>query len=254
VSAGRSATEPGAGDLGAITFDYWNTLVRDDAGQLRGLRMDAWLGLLEEAGIPVERTALDQLFDSSWQTFNEAWRANRQLLAPQAAATILAGLGHDLPGSLRAELIDAFVGAGRDAQLQLTDGIGDVLAALDDAGVRIGIICDVGMTGSLHLRHHLERHGVLRHFDHWSFSDEVGWYKPARPIFEHALEGLGRPDPARTAHVGDLRATDVAGARAMGLRSVRYAGVYDDPAADGLPEADHVIASHHELLALAGIH
>ena len=78
------------------------------------------------------------------------------------------------------------------------------------------------MTPSTSLRRQLERHGLLDYFDHWSFSDEVGWYKPAPQIFEHALAGLGVTEPARAAHVGDLRRTDVAGARAHGLLSVRY--------------------------------
>jgi FMN phosphatase YigB (HAD superfamily) len=239
--------------LDAITFDYWNTLVRDHSGHLRNRRMDAWLGLLEEAGIPVEAGALEELFERSWQTFTASWKANRQLLAPDAAAQIIAGLGHDVPDVVHERLVDAFVDAGRDVALELTDGIADALASLDAAGLRLGIICDVGMTPSPVLRDHLGRHDVLRHFDHWSFSDEVGTYKPDPRIFEHALAGLGRPDPARTAHVGDLRATDVAGARAMGLVSVRYAGVFDDIAADDLPEADHVITSHDELLSVVGV-
>jgi putative hydrolase of the HAD superfamily len=107
--------------------------------------------------------------------------------------------------------------------------------------VRIGIVCDVGMTPSTALRAHLRRHGLLEHFTHWSFSDEVGVYKPAPEIFEHALTGLGRVAPDRAAHVGDLRRTDVAGARAMGMTAVRYTGVFDDDTVD-LPEADHVVA------------
>jgi hypothetical protein len=34
--------------------------------------------------------------------------------------------------------------------------------------------------------------------------------------------------------------------------AVRYMGVHDDPAADGLPEGDHVIADHRDLPAALG--
>ena len=100
-------------------------------------------------------------------------------------------------------------------------------------------------TPSVALRHHLERHGVLELFDHFSFSDEVGWYKPAPTIFRHALDGLGGVDPSRAAHVGDLRRTDVAGARAMGMTSVRYRGIYDDTS--DAPDADVVCDTHDEV-------
>ena len=118
----------------------------------------------------------------------------------------------------------------------------------------VGIVCDVGLTPSPVLRGYLDAHGVLDRFDHWSFSDEVGVFKPDRRIFEHALEGLGGVSAERAAHVGDLRRTDVAGARAAGMTSVRYRGVNDDPDADGeLPEADHVLDDHGDLLEALGL-
>jgi len=101
------------------------------------------------------------------------------------------------------------------------------------------------------LREHLIRRGLLPLFDHWSFSDEVGAYKPSPVIFEHALEGLGGPEPERVAHVGDLRRTDVAGALGMGMTAVRYTGVFDDDSAD-LPEGHHVVADHADLPAVLG--
>lgn len=52
---------------------------------------------------------------------------------------------------------------------------------------------------------------------------DVGVYKPSTEIFAHALAGLGGPPPARTAHVGDRRRTEVAGSAAMGMVAVRPA-------------------------------
>ena len=61
-----------------------------------------------------------------------------------------------------------------------------------------------------------------------------------------ALEGVGA-EPGRSAHIGDLRRTDAGGARAMGMTSIRYRGVYEDPDTH-LPDADHVIDHHRELV------
>jgi putative hydrolase of the HAD superfamily len=239
-------------ELDAVTFDYWNTLVWEERGHLRGLRIDAWTGLLEEAGFACERSLLDAVFDESWARYVEHWTTNQQYQAVSAAEELLERLGFDVPRDVRLQLIESFTTAGEQATLHLTDGIDACLRGLKDAGLRIGIICDVGMTASTILRAHLDRHGLLDVFDHWSFSDEVGHYKPSPVIFEHALAGLGGVAPERAAHVGDIRRTDVAGAKAMGMVAVRYTGVSDDDT-QVEPEGDVVIAHHGELAAALGL-
>jgi FMN phosphatase YigB (HAD superfamily) len=75
----------------------------------------------------------------------------------------------------------------------------------------------------------------------------VGVPKPHPRTFQAALEPLGVA-PARALHVGDLRRTDVAGARELGMVAVRIRARHDDRSA--LPEADFVVDSHAELRAL----
>jgi FMN phosphatase YigB (HAD superfamily) len=232
--------------LVAVTFDYWNTLVYEERGHLRGRRLEAWAGILEEAGFACEREHLDAVFQESWDRYVAAWTANQQYQAAQAAEEIVEGLGFDVSPDVRAKLLDAFSRAGQGAELNLTDGIGECLQTLKAHGLAIGIVCDVGMTPSAILREHLDRQGLIGLFDHFSFSDEVGVYKPERRIFEHALAGLGDVAPARAAHVGDLRRTDIAGALAMGMTAVRYTGVFDDDTQPD-PEAHHVVSDHREL-------
>jgi putative hydrolase of the HAD superfamily len=241
-----------SGTIEAVTFDYWNTLVREAPGHLRGRRIAAWAGLLAADGLVPEPGLLDAVFDAGWERYDAAWRANRQYAPEDAADELVDALGLDVPPALRAALVHAFCSAGDDAELALTANIGACLRRLRDAGVRIGIVCDVGMTGSRALRSHLDRNGLLDLFDHWSFSDEVGVYKPSALIFEHALAGLGGIAADRAAHVGDLRRTDIAGARAMGMLAVRYTGVFDDAAGDG-PEGDVVVADHLDLCDAIGV-
>ena len=236
----------------AVTFDYWNTLVWEEAGHLRGRRTEAWAGLLEEAGFAMERSLLDAVFTQSWERYVEHWNSNQQYQSVRAAEELVEQLGFDVPANVRRELIEAFTDVGHDAELHLTDHVVEALRTLQAADIRLGIICDVGMTPSPVLRAHLERHGVLDLFDHWSFSDEVGAYKPARQIFEHALEGLGVALPTQAAHIGDLKRTDVSGALDMGMIAVRYTGSFDDTESEG-PEATHVIADHAELPRILGL-
>ncbi len=235
-----------------MTFDFWQTLMSESAGHLSGLRRTAWAALLAEAGFDVPDDALRAAFDRSWGRYETNWIAGRQYRAEDAAQDVLRDLNLDLPAPTRRALIDAMVGAGRDADLRPAPGIEGALRRLKGNGIRIGIVCDVGMTGSPILLAQLEHHGILPLFDHWSFSDVVGCYKPDPRIFEHALAGLGGVDPHRVVHVGDRLRTDVAGAHGMGMTAVRYTGLFDDPAED-IPEADHVIARHDELAGALGL-
>jgi len=238
----------------AVTFDFWNTLVHPDDDATRQARRTAVQAVLGDYGHTVDDERLDDTFRATFDAHHESWRANRQFTARHGGEMVVSLLELDLDDRQREVVVVAYSHAAADLDMRLTDHVGDALAALHHRGVRLGIICDVGLTPSPVLRGWLDDHGVLDLFDHWSFSDEVGWYKPAPEIFEHALAGLGVVDPARAAHVGDLRRTDVGGAQAMGMLAVRYRGAYDDADdADPLdgtsrPEADVVIDDHDQLV------
>lgn len=234
-----------------VTFDFWNTLVHEDRGHLRGRRLEAWAGILEEAGYPAERTALDAIYDATWEAYVASWKANEQFRAADAAELAIEQLGFEVAPDVRHALVDAFGRAGEGAELHLVPGVAECVGRLSSAGIRLGIVCDVGFTPSRTLRAFLDGQGVLARFTGVAFSDDVGVYKPHPAIFRHALDAMG-VEPAEAAHVGDLRRTDIAGARAMGMTSVRFTGVFDDTSADD-PEADHVLADHAMLIDALGI-
>ena len=245
----------------AVTFDYWNTLCSEPpGGYLRGRRLEAMSQVLVDAGVGSAGVVLPVLgagYDAAWRRWNEAWRANRQFTGAEAAHSICdaveqAFAGSPAIGALRSRICAAFAEQAQGAELQLVDGVAEALAALSERRIRLGIICDVGFTPSPALLRHLERRGVLGYFHHWSFSDEVGVYKPDRRIFEHALAGLGHPDPSRCVHVGDRRRTDVAGARAVGMRAVQITAVFEDEPDQG-PSGDIVISSYKEFLPALGL-
>lgn len=243
--------------VAAVTLDYWNTLCCEPpGGYLRVRRVEAMEQVLAEAGVGDAGSELSSAYDAAWLAYIGGWRANRQYTGRDAARHIAdhveARFGLEPP--VRRRLLDAFasVSTAETAKLELVDGVADALAALSDLGIPLAIVCDVGFTPSSELRRHLERHGILRYFDHWAFSDEVGVYKPDRRIFDHALDGLGSPDPARCAHVGDRRRTDIAGAQALGMRAVRLNAVFEDDPEEG-PSGDAVISSYDELLPALGL-
>lgn len=266
--------------LRAITFDFWDTLVQaPTATATRHARRDRVLAALTSCGVDVDRAALDAALADIRRAFDTHWAANQQFSGIEATTLVLRDLAVDLDADDFAVVADAFMGVGDPHLPELTGSIEPTLRSLQSLGLRIGIICDVGLSPSTVLRSYLERHRVLDAFDHWSFSDEVGVYKPDPRIFDHALTGLGGIDPAAAVHVGDLRRTDVAGALAFGMTAVRYAGSNDDrrptgpppgegdaamvpapassgsmaPSADDAPEGDVVIHDHADLIGALGL-
>jgi putative hydrolase of the HAD superfamily len=237
----------------AVTFDFWNTLCRADVAATSQRRRDAWAAVLAERSLPVDRAVVDAVLTHVAERHHLAWHANTQFTVEHALEEAFTLLGEVVGADARDDLAEAWLNASRRGDVELTPGLPGVLEALDDAGLRIGIVCDVGLTPSLVLLEFLERHKVLHHFDHWSFSDEVGVYKPDPAIFRHALDGLGVGDPAQAVHIGDLRRTDVAGARNAGMTAVRYRGVADDPPVEPAVEGDHVIDALDDLLAIVGL-
>jgi FMN phosphatase YigB (HAD superfamily) len=214
------------------------------------MRRSAVHAALVRHGVDVSDPVLDDHLRAAGVLHDEAWLAGRPYKPSLAAEALADGLALP-PSVLRDELITGFLDAGAEAELHLAPGIDAVLPALRAAGIPLAIICDVGLTGSQHLRGVLERHGLLRHFGGWAFSDEVGAFKPSAVMFTTALESLGVSEAAGCIHVGDLRRTDVAGARAAGLRTVRYRGLADDQSAD--PEADDVLDDWADFLPLLGL-
>lgn len=229
--------------LRAVTFDFWNTIARVPSGAMSEARRRAVLAACAEGDVEVEPRLLAASLEEVGMRWERSWGEGVHLHPREGGEMLARALGvEDAVGEL---VIEAFLGAGREVELEPAPDVGAALAALKDRGLRIGIVCDVGFSGGALLRELLAGEGLLDHFDGWAFSDETGHYKPAPQAFEAALGWLGAR-PSEAMHVGDLRRTDIAGAAALGMQTVRYRGMHDD-AAPG-PEADFVVASHLELI------
>jgi len=228
----------------AVTFDFWNTIARVPPDTMTAARRRAVAAVCAECGVEVEAARLAASLEEVSSRYQRSWEAGEHFHPREGAEMLASALGAE--GMAAEAVAEAFLTAGRTAELVPAPHVGAVLEELRSRGLRLGIVCDVGFSGGELLRGLLDDQGLLEHFSGWGFSDEVGHYKPAPQIFEAALGALGvRPEAAL--HIGDLRRTDIAGAAALGMRTVRYRGLHDDDAAGGV-EAEVVVDSHLELL------
>ncbi|MGH0028907.1 MAG: AAA family ATPase [Myxococcota bacterium] len=234
--------------LRAVTFDCWNTLVFEPSWQIaHARRVDALAEAAAEAGRHVSTAEAGHAFDDAWERHMRLWREGVASGAKEVARWALAELGLRDPHPALEDLTRHFEEASHSGKVEALPGARDTLEALARAGVRRALVCDTGLTPGRVVRRHLDRLGLLEWLEVTIFSDEVGVPKPDARAFLAALEPLGVA-PGQALHVGDLRRTDVAGARAVGMETARLRARHDDTSE--LPEADHVVASHADLLVL----
>jgi HAD superfamily hydrolase (TIGR01549 family) len=240
----------GAGDLAAVTFDCWNTLIHErDAEAVRARRFEALADAARAAGASADAATLRAVFAATWDEHVRLWRSRVPSGAPEMARHALAALGVETE-ERAADLARDWHAAGLADGAAMLPGADETLARLARRGVRRALVCDTGFNSGRVVRRLLERHGLLASLEVVVFSDEAGVPKPDPRVFRLALAPLGVP-PARALHVGDLRATDVAGARGMGMGSIRIRACHDDTSPE--PDADRVADSHAHLWTMLGL-
>jgi putative hydrolase of the HAD superfamily len=231
----------------AITFDFWNTLYTA-AAYAHPLRRRFLRSLLDKHQIDLDDEQLDTAEAVARDEWNRIWREDyRTPSAAEWVRMMLAELNVQLP----ATDFDALAAYYDRSLLEANPGPTLIAGARETIGrlahtYRLGIISDSGLSTGRTLREFLIRDQIIDRFACLTFSDELGVSKPHPRAFLSTLDCLGaRPDEA--VHLGDLTRSDIAGARAAGMRAVRLAACYDDPDRSVAPDA--VVRSYAEFEA-----
>ena len=234
-----------SGKYAAVTYDFWNTLVAETTDSL-DRRRALWTEILFENGFEVSQQQLDEAFTQGWNHFDTNWRNNVQSSLDGVVNAAISKLPIEISLHTKTQLTDAYLAASESTPRKLLPNVTKTLERLKEMDLRLGVICDVGTIPSSRLQAWLTDLNVHEFFDYFGFSDDIGVYKPDPKIFNETLAGLDISDSSQCIHVGDLKRTDVAGARAINMTTVRYTGGRDDPE-DG-EEADYVIDNHLKIL------
>lgn len=120
----------------------------------------------------------------------------------------------------------------------------DTLPALEQikaAGLRTAIVSNLPWgSPAAPWRHEVERQGLADLMDAIVFCSDLGWRKPAAPIFRHVLAQLDA-EPQACLFVGDNPRWDIAGPRALGMDAVlidrhHLLDASSEPAIEGLDD------------------
>jgi FMN phosphatase YigB (HAD superfamily) len=209
----------------AVLFDLFDTLVRFDRDRMPEIQINGKLvrssagmlhGILQTQAPQIGLEACYEALGSSWREA-ERLRAldHREVSALDRFAYFFCELGLDeaaLPEGFGRSLIDAHRGAlGRAAEFPAHHG--PLLRRLAER-YRLAVVSNFDYTPTaLDI---LGRAGIVELFDTIVVSDEVGWRKPRRDIFDVALIRLGVPAEAAL-FVGDRADMDVLGAQQIGM-------------------------------------
>ena len=215
----------------AITFDLWETVIRETAEsgrKVREARGRNLYTLLDEQGYPGTLEQVEAACEKVGERLRDIWARHEDVSAEEQVRMLLGALDDDDWRAPRdhmvlANLEWAYVSPVLRSLPTLTPGVGELLSGLR-AQYRLGLICNTGRTPGAMLKIVLQRLGVLDHFDVLTFSDVVGVRKPDPQIFSLTLDTLGVP-PDRALHVGDDVSTDVRGARQIGMWAVLLGGL-----------------------------
>ncbi len=237
-------------DIEGVTFDLWNTLLVSEPGGIE-VRQSAWQKVIDERGLSISSDLLLSVLEMLPVRFDIEWRAGRQYTAKEALEDAFNVFGDQITPEDREVFSETFDQASFALKVDVIEGAGEVLEYLTKKGIKTAIVSDTSLSAGRHLRFFLTKFGITPYVTYFAFSDEVGVYKPDAKIFMKALGGMGDVNPSNAAHVGDLKRTDVLGARSIGMTSIRFRGANDDQE-DEL-EADFVIDHLMELPSLLNL-
>ncbi len=229
----------------AVTFDLWQTLLLDrpEVGRIRTqARLEGARQALLEGGHPFDLERIEEAYRAGVRQCQEIRESGLDIAFNEQVKIFVNSLSPDLSTEIPKAIFQKIASTYSDSFLKHPAephpaGV-DVLRAVREMGLRVGLISNTGMTPGVLFRQFLEEHGMLGYFDVLTFSDEVGYSKPSPEIFALTLEKLGAT-PSQTVHVGDHIFNDVAAAKACGFKTVWIEGFYKRPNdTDQATEAD----------------
>jgi putative hydrolase of the HAD superfamily len=126
-------------------------------------------------------------------------------------------VAHDLHRPLDAKKLSALIAADNAHWTQPNQAMIDWAAALQSAGIKTGILSNIGDAMEAGI---VARFPWIADFTHRTFSHRLGIAKPDAAIYQHAAEGLGVPT-GEILFIDD-REENIMAARAAGMHAIQY--------------------------------
>lgn len=205
-----------------ITFDLWNTIFDSSNGRERNdMRTDALIEELSEYNI--SRESINSMIAEVGEYFNGLWVKEQRTPSSEEMVSYI-WTKYELPANetKQSKLVRTFQEAVLIYLPVLNPGVKEVIDKLEKKYV-LGIISDTGFSPGNILRTMLNNEEILHYFSYFSFSNEIGYAKPHRSMFDNIFEKSGISAEFGV-HIGDIERTDVVGAKNAGMTAIKYKG------------------------------
>jgi len=229
----------------AITFDLWDTVFIDDsdepkrkaAGRLPKKEERRQLVLeyarkhrnISKELVDSVYDAVDAAYRKVWHDQFVTWKVVERLeivwhdqfvtwKVVERLEIIFTGLGINLPSDEMDEIVRLHEEMELEFRPDFIDGVKEAIEELHKS-YKLGVISDTIFSPGRVLREILKGEGLLKYFDHFVFSDEIGNSKPKPIVFESACENLG-VQAHELIHIGDREHNDILGPKKLGIGAV----------------------------------
>jgi HAD superfamily hydrolase (TIGR01662 family) len=170
--------------------------------------------------------------------------------------TAAANHGLELTAEQGAELWETWNLGGLFLGRELFPDVTETLAELRRRGYRLAAVTNRGYGGPKFWEE-VRKFGLDKMLEEIAVSCDVGYLKPHRRIYEHALSKMGM-GPEESVMVGDNMRADVEGSKGLGMTAVWRRPLLDEPAeatedepeVSGPVQPDYTIREISELLEL----
>jgi putative hydrolase of the HAD superfamily len=197
----------------AVLFDWGGTLTTFHNVDL----LDAW----QAAAAVLAPDRVDEVAKALLAAEDEVWARTRTTMRSARLDEVLVAGSHAVGLPVDAVLhqlaTDAYFDYWHPTTAARADALG-VLRALKGRGLRTGLLSNTHWPREQH-EQWLTRDGLLDLLDARVYTSDLEHVKPHPEAFRALLAAVG-VDPARAVFVGDRPHDDVAGAAALGMRTV----------------------------------
>jgi putative hydrolase of the HAD superfamily len=227
-----------------ISFDFWGTIYHNTPS-LKNKQENVILQFLKKSSIyDIDISDINRAALLTWERWDMYWKESYRTHAVyEWVVIVLENLQVELSEDSMLECCTALQSLLFTGNTKEVPEVRTVLETLHTR-YKLSIISDTGIESGEYLRRLLLR-DKLNYFGYSIFSDEFGRSKPHRSVFEALLTHY-QLEPDEAVHIGDLRRTDVEGAKSVGMHTIRYSGCKNDENCM-YNEADFVINDYSQL-------
>lgn len=231
---------------GIVSIDFWFTMVDGRVGgeKRNALRLQALHQLAKKNDTKIDESRVKEAYKVATAEFERIWLNEQRTMATvDLVGLVLQHLGLQASKEEQQAVAKVYAESLWEGQPALAPGLKEALAELAEH-YDLGLISDTMYSPGSVLKVYLERQGVLKYFNAFVFSDEVGYSKPDIRAFEAIRQQLGSPSEEAAFHIGDLVKTDIKGAKASGYTAIQYTGLNKD---EPTGQADYLLHNWHNI-------